>query len=643
VTRSISSSNTTLGSSSQPRVGYGAIVLNFAGSSQPDGVLRTLLRPASYASLLCGRTISRVTLALTVFWTSDYGTKNAAECTEPFNVSIHRLLTAPASVTNATWATMPGAAGGHYDAASPLVTFVVPPPSALEGTFPRINVTSVAMADDANAWARNSTSAWIMTTTASTRSCFFELLTVGSTASTIIMEAVANETGAPRTCGPTAAPTTTPTTTAPTSAPTSEPTATPTTAVPTSAPTSEPTATPTTAAPTSAPTSAPSSSPTHTPTVKAATVDVVQSQTTAVSPPESDLTMRFVSSIDLQLTVRTLSEAERVESEAVCGNLTTAGLLGVYEITSNATAGSFAVNLTVEALDKPYGTDDRNVYLCLDGTWTPTADVCRALNITAIANSSPDPDHRTFVATLCHFSTYLVAEYNNATRTCASSKYGCLCTSDGRMSDYGIVAVSGAVVFVAARLFAAFRWPPRWWKLLLKLLQLAGAVVLAAGLLVDLWTWELDPDARVGNVAATAAVAPLFALAGALALARLCLTASNVNDTSEYTPSKRNRAIPLLSGVSVACICAATGVVAIGVAGEPFHLWWLVALSVVSGAFAILDGIFGSPRGALAPSDTLDWASVIRVILRALWAIAFAFLAFAASVRPCDRLYKGPV
>jgi hypothetical protein len=370
--------------------------------------------------------------------------------------------------------------------------------------------------------------------------------------------------------------------------------------------------------------------------VKAATVDVVQSQTTAVSPPESDLTMRFVSSIDLQLTVRTLSEA-------VCGNLTTAGLLGVYEITSNATAGSFAVNLTVEALDKPYGTDDRNVYLCLDGTWTPTADVCRALNITAIANSSPDPDHRTFVATLCHFSTYLVAEYNNATRTCASSKYGCLCTSDGRMSDYGIVAVSGAVVFVAARLFAAFRWPPRWWKLLLKLLQLAGAVVLAAGLLVDLWTWELDPDARVGNVAATAAVAPLFALAGALALARLCLTASNVNDTSEYTPSKRNRAIPLLSGVSVACICAATGVVAIGVAGEPFHLWWLVALSVVSGAFAILDGIFGSPRGALAPSDTLDWASVIRVILRALWAIAFAFLAFAASVRPCDRLYKGPV
>ncbi len=638
-TRCIWSLNTSTGSSAQPRVGRGAIILNSAGASLPDGVLRTLLRPSSYSAVACGRTVSSATLVLTAFWVNSYNARPI--CAVSFNASIYRALQPVANLSAVTWDTAPS-----YNASAPLFTLTLPPSanmSIANGRAVSFSLSSQALSDDVTAW-QTSASAWIMTADVDTEGCFFELLTTGATRSTLTLETVLGEPPI-NTCAPTAAPTTA----SPTRVPTAAPTIATPTPVPTVVPTQDPTAAPTTAIPTSMPTAAPSAAPTHVPTMQAATVTVPANETLTVSPPGSPLAMSMRASSSTDLTVRTLTEPETAIVYETCPALSNATTLAAYEIDSGLPPGNVTVNLTLGLQDRPYGTADRNVYLCLNGTWTSTGSVCRSLNITALANLAPDPDRRTFVATLCHFSTYLVAEYNDATRTCVSGKYGCLCSNDGRMSDYGITTVSGAVVLVAARLLAAFRSSVRWWKRLLAFLQVSGAVALAVGLLVDLWTWDLDPDARVGKVAATAAVAPLFALAGFMALLRACLAYSN-GDTSGHDALASTWTVPLLSGVSVACVCAAAGVVAIGVAGEPFHMGWLIALSVVSGVSAVLDGIFGSPRGVLAPSiddtsadDTRACTGAIRIILRTLWAIALAFLAFAASIVPCGTTYKGPV
>ncbi len=562
--------------------------------------------------------MSRATLHLTAFWTNSYNARPS--CSISFNASIYRALGPVANLSAVTWATAPS-----YNASAPLFTFTLPPSSNMTITSGRsvsFNLSSQALADDVAAWQTNA-SAWVMASDVDTEGCFFELLTTGATRSTLTIETMPGEPPI-NTCAPTAAPTTA----APTLAPTAVPSAAPTTSTPSQSPTAVPTTAAPTNAPTAVPSAAPSAAPTHVPTMQAATVTVPANDTLTVSPPGSPLTMRMRASADTELTVRTLTEPEKAVTYVTCPALPATMALAAYEIDSGLPPGNVTINLTLGLEDRPYGTPDRNVYLCLNGSWVRTLDVCRSLNVSNAVSKTLDADMRTLVATLCHFSTYMVAEYDNATRTCVSGKYGCLCDDSVQTAVFGPAVITGSILIAVTRLILSVQ---------LHLIDTVACVILAISLPVGTARngYNYDPDSPIGKEAMRASSATLFSVSAALALAVQCISGFDETRTSA------------LGGMlSILFVLAGLGVSSIGVSGQ---IGLGASLSIVGGLVTVVEASYTRsylpPRGRQDPADENNPRAdtCIRRLLRLVCAACVAALGWYAAQLPCGTTYKGPV
>jgi hypothetical protein len=545
--------------------------------------------------------VTRATLELTAFWINNYNARPS--CTISFNASIYRALQPVASLSAVTWDTAPS-----YNASAPLFTFTLPPSanmSIASGRTASFSLTSQALVDDVSAWTSNA-SAWVMASDVDTEGCFFELLTTGATRSTLTVETALGEPPI-NTCAPTAAPTT--------AAPTLAPTAGPTTAAPTHAPTAVPSA-------------APSAAPTHVPTMQAATITVPANDTLTVSPPGSPLVMSMRASADTELTVRTLTEPEKVVTYVTCPALSNTMSLAAYEIDSGLPPGNVSINLTLGLEDRPYGTPDRNVYLCLNGSWVRTLDVCRSLNVSNAVSGTFDADMRTLVATLCHFSTYMVAEYDSATRTCVSGRYGCLCDDSVQMATFGPAVIVGAILLATARLVLSIR---------LHFVDIAACIILAITLPVGTARdgYNYDPDSPVNKETMRIISATTFSVAAALKLAVQCV--SGFDET---------RASALGDMLSVLLILAGLGVSSIGVSGK---IGLGVSLSIVGGLVTVIEALYTHsrlpPRGRQDPADEKNPRADTRIrrFLCLVCAACVAVLGWYTAQLPCDTTYKGPV